>query len=69
MKHPFLGALFEIKKTFLFNLMLMERVEVHALMLIPCVKGSEVKMPPICLFLKPPIFTYLHSTKKNIFTV
>ena len=57
MKHSFVGDLSEMKKTFLFNLMLTERVEFLALMLSPCVKGSQVKTSPTCLSLKPPVFT------------
>ena len=40
MKHSFVGASSETKKTFLFNSMLTERVELRALMLSPCVKSS-----------------------------
>ena len=36
-----------------------ERVELCALMLGLCVKGSQVKTFPTCLFLKPPLFTYI----------
>ena len=44
-----------------------ERVKLHAFMFSPCVKGSQVKTSPACLFLKPPMFTY--TVPKNIFTV
>ena len=40
MKHSFIEDSSETKKTFLFNSMLTERVELPALMLSPCVKGS-----------------------------
>ena len=36
-----------------------KRVELRALMLSPCVKDSQVKTSPTCLFLKPPVFTYI----------
>ena len=57
MKHSFAEDSSETKKTFLFNLMLTERVELHALMLSPCAKGSQVKTSPTCLSLKLPAFT------------
>ena len=43
-----------------------KRVEFCALMRSPCVTGSQVKMSPICLFLKP-VFMYI--VLKKIFTV
>ena len=71
MKHSFIGDSFETKKIFLFNLMLTEKVKLRALMLSTCVKGSQVKMPPTCLFLKPPVFTYIvlkkYFSAKKIF--
>ena len=57
MKHFFVGDSSEMRKTFLFNLMLTEKVELCALMLSPCVKGSQVKTSSTCLSLKPPVFT------------
>ena len=35
-----------------------ERIRLRALMLSPCVIGSEFKTFPACLFLKP-VFTYI----------
>ena len=57
MKHSFVGDSSETKKTFLFNSMLTERVELRTLMLSPCVKGSQVKTSPTCLSPNPPVFT------------
>ena len=65
MKHSFTEDSSETKTKFSFNSMLTDRVELRALILSPCVKGS--KTSPTCLSLKPPVFTYI--VLKNIFTV
>ena len=45
-----------------------DRAKLLALMLSPCVKGSQVKKSPTCLILKPPLFTYI-VLKKNFYSL